>query len=63
MYKFIDAKSLYIVIFEIPYGSKADVGQIARSLLAPGSHTYNNNKHSTYLQFPLCTQYAIVNWK
>ena len=43
---------LYCNFFWISYGSKSDVGQRARLLLAPGS-SYNNNNNSTYLQFPL----------
>jgi hypothetical protein len=42
-----------LVISWIPYGSKYDVDQRARLLLAPGSPSYNNNKNSTYLQLPL----------
>ena len=39
-----------VPLFEIPYGSKSDLGQRARLLLAP---SYKNNENSTYLQFPL----------
>jgi hypothetical protein len=38
---------------EILDGSKSNVCQKARLLLAPNSPFYDNNKNSTYLQFPL----------
>ena len=47
-------------MFEIPYGSKSDVGQRARLLLAPSFPSYNNNKNSTYLQFPLRLRHTFV---
>ena len=48
-------------MFEIPYGSKSDVGQRARLLLAPSpsSPSYDNNKNSTYLQFPLRLRHTL----
>ena len=38
---------------EILDGSKSNVCQKARLLPAPSSPSYDNNKNSTYLQFPL----------
>ena len=33
--------------------SKSDIDQTAKLLLVPGSPSYNNNKHSTSLRYPI----------